>query len=55
MKFLDKVVQVILDLLMGMAIYYSCTVIFALNSNLSVIITLFITAIFAEFYEVKKK
>ena len=54
-KFLNKTVQILLDLLVGLAIYFFVTVVFPLDGNTSLLVTLICTAIFAEFFEVKAK
>lgn len=52
---LNKIMQILLDLLVGLAIYYFVTIVFPLDGNTSLLVTLISTAVFAEFFEVKNK
>ena len=52
---INRTIQILIDLLVGLAIYFLVTEVFTFNEKLTVIIPIVVTAIFAEFYEIKGK
>ena len=56
MKIINKIFQVLMDVLVGMAIYFGLSVFIPLmNNNLVILITLVVTAVFSEFVEIQIK
>lgn len=56
MKIINKIFQVLMDVLVGMAIYFGLSVFIPLmNNNLVILITLAVTAVFSEFVEIQIK
>lgn len=56
MKIINKVFQVLMDVLVGIAIYFGLSVFIPLmNNNLVILITLAVTAVFSEFVEIQIK
>lgn len=56
MEVFNKIFQVFMDVLIGIAIYYGVNAFFPfLSNNLVIVATLFATAIFAEFIEMRLK
>ena len=53
---LNRIFQVLMDVLVGMAIYYGVNAFFpSLSNNLVIVATLVVTAVFAEFVEIRFK
>lgn len=56
MKIINKIFQVLMDVLVGMAIYFGLSVFIPLmNNNLVILTTLAVTAVFSEFVEIQIK